>query len=55
MQQIQMQSKANPYPDLPDPYISNNGNQVTSAETWWRKRLSQTKEYFDREIYEIIP
>ena len=49
------ESKANPYPDLPDPLILNNGKKVTSAETWWRKRRPEIKEYFDREIYGRIP
>ena len=31
------ESKANPFPDLPDPLTLNNGQKVTSAETWWTR------------------
>jgi hypothetical protein len=49
------ESKANPYPDLPDPLKLNNGQPVTSAETWWNQRRSEIKELFDREVYGRIP
>src|ERR1700749_3339505 len=32
------ESKANPYPDLPDPLKLKNGKKVTSASDWWNKR-----------------
>ena len=31
------ESKANPYPNLPDPLILKNGEKVTTAETWWNQ------------------
>ena len=49
------ESKANPYPDLPDPLKLNNGQVVTSAEMWWRLRRPEIKEDFDREIYGRVP
>src|SRR6516165_11031505 len=32
------ESKANPYPDLPDPLILKNGKKVTTAKMWWDQR-----------------
>src|SRR6516225_4346645 len=32
------ESKANPFPDLPDPLTLNNGEKVTTAKMWWEKR-----------------
>ena len=29
------ESKANPYPSLPDPLVLNNGKKVKSAKVWW--------------------
>jgi hypothetical protein len=49
------ESKANPYPELPDPLILDNGQKVTSAEVWWKLRRPEIKEYFDREIYGRVP
>jgi hypothetical protein len=49
------ESKANPYPDLPDPLVLKNGTKVTSAKMWWYKRRSEIVEDFDREIYGRVP
>ncbi|MBV8115777.1 MAG: acetylxylan esterase, partial [Silvibacterium sp.] len=49
------ESKANPYPDLPDPLILNSGKRVTTAEMWWTQRRPEIVEYFDREIYGRVP
>lgn len=49
------ESKANPYPNLPDPLVLNNGKKVTSAKMWWKKRRPQIVEYFDRDIYGRVP
>lgn len=49
------ESKANPYPSLPDPLVLNNGKKVTSAKMWWKQRRPQIVEYFDREIYGRVP
>src|SRR3954471_19611218 len=32
------ESKANPYPNLPDPLTLNNGQKVTTPEQWWNQR-----------------
>lgn len=49
------ESKANPYPRLPDPLILKNGGQVTSAKIWWNRRRAEIVEDFDREVYGRVP
>jgi len=49
------ESRANPYPSLPDPLVLNNGKRVTSAKMWWSQRRPQIVEDFDREIYGRVP
>ena len=49
------ESIANPYPNLPDPLILNNGQKVTTAEMWWKQRRPEIKEFFDKEIYGRVP
>jgi hypothetical protein len=49
------ESKANPYPNLPDPLVLKNGRKVTSAEMWWKERRPEIVEDFDREIYGRTP
>ncbi len=49
------ESKANPYPTLPDPLMLKNGKRVTNAETWWKQRRPEIVEDFDREIYGRLP
>jgi (4-O-methyl)-D-glucuronate---lignin esterase len=49
------ESKANPYPDLPDPLVMKNGKKVTTAKMWWEKRRPEIVEDFDREIYGRMP
>lgn len=49
------ESKANPYPNLPDPLILKNGQKVTTARMWWNKRHPEIMEDFDREIYGRVP
>ena len=49
------ESKANPYPDLPDPLTLNDGKKVTAAKTWWKERRPQIVELFDREVYGRVP
>lgn len=48
------ESKANPYPTLPDPLVMNNGKKVTTAALWPARR-AEIKEMFDREIYGRVP
>ena len=49
------ESKANPYPNLPDPLLLKNGQKVTMAETWWKQRRPEIEEDFDREVYGRVP
>src|ERR1700761_3768490 len=49
------EAKANPFPNLPDPLVENNGKKVTIAKEWWNKRRPEIVEGFDREIYGRVP
>ena len=49
------ESKANPYPKLPDPLVTKDGTKVTTAEMWVKKRRPEIVEDFDREIYGRVP
>jgi hypothetical protein len=49
------ESKANPYPKLPDPLILKNGRKVTTAKVWWDQRRPEIVEDFDREVYGRVP
>jgi hypothetical protein len=49
------ESKANPYPKLPDPLVLKNGKKVAKAADWWSKRRPEIVEDFDREIYGRVP
>ena len=49
------EAKANPYPDLPDPLMLNNGRKVQTAAEWWSKRRPEIVEDFDREVYGRVP
>ena len=49
------ESKANPFPTLPDPLVLKNGRRVKTAAQWWKQRRPQIVEEFDREIYGRMP
>ena len=49
------ETKANPFPELPDPLILNNGRKVTTPQAWWTQRRPQIVELFDREVYGRVP
>ena len=49
------ESKANPYPNLPDPLVLKNGQRVTTPQMWWNQRRPEIVEDFDREIYGRVP
>jgi hypothetical protein len=48
------ESKANPYPTLPDPLRFKNGRKVTTSKMWYQRR-AEIIEDFDREIYGRVP
>lgn len=49
------ESKVSPNLKLPDPLVLKNGEKVSTAEVWWKKRRPEIVEDFDREIYGRVP
>ncbi len=49
------ESKANPFPDYPDPLVLNNGQKVTSADVWSKQRRPEIVEGFEREVLGRVP
>ncbi|MBW3631061.1 MAG: hypothetical protein KY464_17450, partial [Gemmatimonadetes bacterium] len=49
------ESRANPYPHLPDPLLTLGRERVTTAEQWWTQRRPEIVELFDREVYGRVP
>jgi len=49
------ESKANPYPKLPDPLTTNDGQKVTTPEMWWNKRRPEIVEMFSKYVYGRVP
>jgi len=49
------ESKANPFPNLPDPLVLKDGRKVTDTSMWWNLRRPEIIEDFDREIYGRVP
>ncbi len=49
------ESRANPFPNLPDPLVLKNGQKVTTPEQWWSQRRPEILEDFEREIYGRTP
>ena len=48
------ETKANPFPQLPDVLTLKNGKKVTTAKLWSRRR-AEIVEDFEREVYGRIP
>jgi hypothetical protein len=44
------ESKANPFPDLPDALVLKSGQKVTSAAQWWHQRRPEIVEAFEHEV-----
>jgi len=49
------ESKANLYPNYPDPLLLKSGKKVTNINIWWNQRRPEIVEDFDREIYGRLP
>ena len=49
------ESKANPYPNLPDVLTLKNGKKVTSKAMWWNQRRPEIVEDFEREVLGRVP
>ncbi len=46
---------ANPYPDIPELLIANDGTPITTPEAWWTIRRPEIVEAFESEVYGRIP
>ena len=49
------ESKANPFPNIPDPLLMGNGTKVTSPDTWWKERRPELLELFSKYVYGRVP
>jgi lysophospholipase L1-like esterase len=49
------ESKANPFPDLPEVLKLKNGKKVTTAKVWWSERRLEIVEDFEREVVGRVP
>src|SRR5215469_10207334 len=49
------ESKANPFPDLPDVLTLKDGRKVTTAELWRSQRRAEIVEDFEREVLGRVP
>jgi hypothetical protein len=49
------ESKANPFPNLPDALTLKSGKKVTTAEMWWNQRRPEIVEDFEREVLGRVP
>jgi len=48
-------AKANPFPNLPEVLTLKNGQQVTTADQWWKQRRPEIVEDFEREVVGRVP
>ncbi len=49
------ESKANPFPEIPDPLTTNDGKKVTTAEQWWKERRPELVEMLSKYVYGRVP
>lgn len=49
------ESKANPFPDLPDALTLKSGKKVTTATEWWHQKRPEIVENFEREVLGRVP
>ena len=49
------ESKANPYPNVPDPLTMNDGQKVTTPEIWRKDRRTQLIDSYSRYVYGFVP
>src|SRR5580704_10568868 len=45
------ESKANPYPNVPDPLTLSNGTTVATADVWWKQRRPELDEMLSKYVY----
>ena len=49
------ESKANPYPNVPDPLTLSNGTTVATADVWWKQRRPELVEMLSKYVYGFVP
>jgi len=49
------EAKANPFPDWPDPLVTNDGRAVKTPQMWQRQRRPEILEAFEREVFGRVP
>ena len=49
------ESKANPYPNLPDVLTLKNGKKVTTADMWWKERRPEIEHDMQEYVYGFVP
>jgi hypothetical protein len=49
------ETKANPFPELPDPLILKDGQKVTTPAMWWNQRRSELIEMYSKYVYGRVP
>jgi len=49
------ESKANPFPNIPDPLTMNDGQKVISAKMWWEQRTPELVEMYSKYVYGRVP
>ena len=49
------ESRANPYPNVPDALTMNDGQKVTTPAMWWDKRRPEIVELFSKYVYGRVP
>jgi hypothetical protein len=49
------ESKANPFPHLPEVLTLKSGEKVTTPEMWWKRRRPEIIEDFEREVLGRVP
>jgi hypothetical protein len=49
------ESQANPFPNIPDPLVMNDGRKVTTTSIWWDQRRPELVEMFSKYIYGRVP
>ncbi len=49
------ESKANPYPNVPDPLTTSDGRKVTTSEMWWKERRPELVDMLSKYVYGFVP
>jgi hypothetical protein len=49
------ESLANPYNNVPDPLVMNDGRKVTTADMWWKERRPEIVDMYEKYVYGRIP